>query len=96
MDEPDCSLAPVIIPITHCLEVTVGVSMSFNLTALNLCDPTVADLADIVLSKEIIGMTESNLTDSLMNTSLAYVTYTWTPQANQMGTQKMCAIAYTE
>jgi hypothetical protein len=96
MAPPDCSLAPVIIPVTGCLEVTVGVSMSFNITELTLCDPNVADLADIVVSKGIAGMQENNLTHSPANASLAYVTFTWTPQANQIGSQELCTIAYTE
>jgi hypothetical protein len=96
MPEPECSEAPEIVPLTGCLEVTVGVSINFDLSALDLCDPSTSNIADIIITKEITGMQKSNLTTSLTNTSLAYITFTWTPEANQIGPQEMCAIAYTE
>jgi hypothetical protein len=36
-----------------------------------------------------VGVQVGNLTTSLTNTSLVYMTYTWVPQ-------EMCTIAYTE
>lgn len=96
MPEPSCSEAPVIQPIHGCLEVTAGVSISFDLFILNMCDPAVTNVTDIIISKTITGMQESNLTMSPTNTSLNYVTFSWTPQTNQIGLQQMCAIAYTE
>jgi hypothetical protein len=96
MPEPACSNAPVIIPLTVCLDVTVGIPINFDLFALNLCQPNITDMADIIISKEITGITINNMTISSTNTSLAYITITWTPQANQIGPQQMCAIAYTE
>ncbi len=92
---PNCSIAPIILPVNGCLEVQVGVSMSFNLFAMNLCNQTIANLTDIVVSSGINGMTITNLTSSPTNSSLSYVTFTWTPQANQVGSQQLCTIAYT-
>jgi hypothetical protein len=92
---PNCSIAPIIFPVNGCLEVQVGVSMSFNLFAMNLCNQTIANLTDIVVSSGINGMTITNLTSSPTNSSLSYVTFTWTPQANQVGSQQLCTIAYT-
>ncbi|CAF5165102.1 unnamed protein product, partial [Rotaria sp. Silwood1] len=80
----------------RCLEAQVGISLSFNLYVMNLCDPNVATLADLVVSSDITGMTKGNLINSATNTSLSYVTFTWTPQANQVGEQQLCTIAYTD
>ncbi|CAF3739377.1 unnamed protein product [Rotaria sp. Silwood1] len=96
MPEPSCSTKPIIIPLSRCLEAQVGISLSFNLYVMNLCDPNVATLADLVVSSDITGMTKGNLINSATNTSLSYVTFTWTPQANQVGEQQLCTIAYTD
>jgi hypothetical protein len=96
LPEPTCSVAPVIIPVASCLELTVGVLISFNITALNLCDSNDTVIADIVVASEIIGIQVGNLTNSSTNTSLFYETFTWTPQANQIGPQQLCMTAYTK
>ncbi|CAF2872547.1 unnamed protein product [Rotaria sp. Silwood2] len=90
-----CSLEPIIIPLDCCLEVQVGVSIRFNLSALNLCNQNVATLTDIVVSSGITGMTHINLTHSSTNSSIYYMKFTWTPQANQIGSQQLCTVAYT-
>lgn len=95
MPAPACSKAPIIFPLTGCLEVQVGVAVTFQLYAMNLCNRTVATLTDLILSSEINGMSASNLTVSSTNTSLSYITLRWTPQANQVGYQELCAIAFT-
>ena len=96
MPEPACSQAPIIIPLAGCLELTVGVSKTFTLFAMNLCDPNVANIADIIVSQGITGMQVGNLTTWATNASLVYVTLTWTPQLSQMGPQQLCTTAYTE
>ena len=96
MPEPTCSEAPVIIPLEGCLEVTVNVSISFNLSVLNLCNPNITSIADIIVSNENIGVQVGNVTTSSTNASLVYVTLTWTPQATQLGPQELCMIAYSE
>jgi hypothetical protein len=96
MPEPTCSKAPVFIPLGGCLEVTANVSISFNLSVLNLCDPNIASIADIIVSNENIGVQVGTVTTSSTNTSLVYVTLTWTPQATQLGPQELCMTAYTE
>ncbi|CAF3339738.1 unnamed protein product [Rotaria sp. Silwood2] len=93
--QPACSLKPIIIPLDRCLEVQVGVSIRFNLSALNLCNQNVATLTDIVVSSGITGMTHINLTHSSTNSSIYYMKFTWTPQANQIGSQQLCTVAYT-
>ena len=40
-------------------------------------------------------MNVSNLANSSTNTSLVFVTLSWTPQLNQIGPQEFCAVAYT-
>jgi hypothetical protein len=94
--EPVCSEAPVIIPLTGCLEVSVGVLASFDIFVLNLCDSNVTGIADIIVTYISSGMNMSNLTNSPTNTSLFYKTLTWTPQTNQIGPQQLCMIAYIE
>ncbi|CAF0951570.1 unnamed protein product [Rotaria sordida] len=81
--QPVCSTEPIIIPPDRCLEVQVGISISFNLSAMNLCNPSVATLTDIVVSSGITSMTHGNLTQSSTNSSIYYMTFTWTPQTNQ-------------
>ncbi|CAF4485428.1 unnamed protein product, partial [Rotaria sp. Silwood2] len=88
-------LEPLIIPLDRCLEVQVGVSISFNLSAINLCTPSVATLTDIVVASGITGMTHGNLIHSSTNSSIYYITFTWTPQTNQIGSQQLCTVAYT-
>ena len=95
MPQPACSRAPLVLPIDGCLEVQVGVTRTFQLYAMNLCNRTVATLTDIIVADGIAGMSVSNLTSVSSNLSLSFVTLTWTPQASQLGFQEMCAIAFT-
>ena len=53
-------------------------------------------IADIIQSKGITGMHVGNLTEISTNSSMSYVTLMWTPQANQIGLQELCMIAFTE
>ncbi len=95
LPQPSCSNAPIILPVSGCLEVQVGASVTFNISAENLCNPSVATLADILVSSGITGMTKGNLISWQSNSSFSYVTFTWTPQPNQVGLQQLCTIAYT-
>ncbi|CAF3842228.1 unnamed protein product, partial [Rotaria sp. Silwood1] len=92
---PVCSIKPIILPLTGCLEVQVGITISFNISAMNLCNSTIATLTDIVVSTNINGLTSSNLTSSLTNSSISYITFSWTPGTNQVGFQTLCFIAFT-
>lgn len=96
MPEPSCSVAPVIVPLTGCLEVKVGVMKMFSIYAVNNCNPNFTELSDIVVSKSIVGAQDGNLTDSSTNASVTYLPFTWIPQANQLGPQQLCVIAVTE
>ena len=95
MPQPACAKAPVILPISGCLEVQVGVAVTFRLYAMNFCNRTVANLTDIIISDGINGMSVNSLTSVATNLSLSYVTLTWTPQPNQLGLQELCATAFT-
>ncbi len=68
--EPVCSEAPGIIPLTDCLVVTVSASKSFNLFMLNLCDPDITGIADIIVTDSTSDIQMGNLVNSSMNTSL--------------------------
>ena len=94
--QPICALKPVIIPVNGCMEVTVGVSISFNITVINSCDPAVSDLADLILTNDLPGLQNDHLTRSPTNDSVAYMTFYWTPDLSQIGPQQLCMVAYTE
>ncbi|CAF1519231.1 unnamed protein product [Rotaria magnacalcarata] len=68
-----CTSSPIILPVTGCLEVQIGVLTSFNLSATNLCNPRTVGIADIVISPSIAGVQVSNLTSSTTNASVVYV-----------------------
>jgi hypothetical protein len=92
---PNCSYLPVIVPLTDCLEVQVGVPVSFTLYAINNCNKTQSIITDLVSTSDITGLQVSSLFNSTTNTSLVYVNITWTPTADQIGYQQFCAVAYT-
>ena len=93
---PQCSLLPVVLPITNCLEVQVGLPVNVTLFAMNSCNRSRTIVTDIVISMPINGMNTSRLFNSTTNTSLSFIVLTWTPQSSQIGTQELCAIAYTK
>jgi hypothetical protein len=95
MAQPACGLAPVILPLKVCLDAQVGVSISFNMSAMTLCNPNVSNVDSIFVATGIAGMNVNNVTSSLANESVSYVTFTWTPLASQLGSQQLCVIAYT-
>ena len=76
MPEPTCSNAPVIVPLTGCMEVKVGVLKTFTIYAVNNCNPNLTDLADIFIAKSIVGAQDGNLTDSPTNASVTYLPFT--------------------
>jgi hypothetical protein len=92
---PNCSQPPVIIPLTGCLDVQVNVPVTFTLYAMNYCNRTQSIITSLLPTETINGMNVSNLVNSTTNTSLVYVTLTWTPQMGQIGSQEFCAVAYT-
>ncbi len=93
---PSCTQAPFIIPLTGCLEVQVNVPVNFTLYIMNYCNKTTAVVNSFVPTVIINSMNISNLINSTTNTSLVYVTLTWTPQVGQIGSHAFCAIAYTK
>jgi hypothetical protein len=96
MPQPACGLAPVMLPFDSCLDVQVGVQISFNMSAMTLCNPNVSNVNNIFVASGISGMSVNNLTESSTNASVSYVTFTWTPSASQLGSQQLCVLAYTE
>lgn len=96
MPQPTCSLAPVIVPVNGCMEITVNVAISFNITVINNCDPNVSDLADLILYNAPYNIQNDPLTDSPTNDSIAYMTFYWTPDSTEIGPQQLCMVAYTE
>jgi hypothetical protein len=96
MPQPACGLAPIILTPDLCTDVEFGVSTSFDIYAESLCNPNVSVIDSIVVTNSISGMNVSNMTFSPINASIAYVTFTWVPQINQLGSQQLCLMAYSE
>ncbi|CAM4863463.1 unnamed protein product [Rotaria socialis] len=93
---PTCFDAPLIMPLTGCLEVSVGMKKSFTLFFIDLCNPNISDVADITVSRPMAGMLISNMIYLPTNVSVVYITLTWTPQASQIGSlRQLCRIVYT-
>ena len=93
---PVCSQSPVIIFLISCAEITVGTLTNFNISVLNLCNPAVVNIADVIATDNSIGIQMGNLTSSPLNASISYKSLTWTPQISQIGSQQLCMIAYTK
>lgn len=96
MPAPLCPKPPVIVPLNICMEVLIGVSRSFTIQIVNLCDPDDASVEDLIQTSPIAGMQAGPLTQSSSNTSIFFVTFTWRPVANQNGSQPWCLMAFTE
>lgn len=93
---PICDLFPVFMPVTGCLEATIGLTKIVDIYVVNLCNSAGIDISDIVITYSSAGMQLSNLTQSSINSSLFYKTLIWIPQADQLGPQQLCLVAYTE
>lgn len=91
---PTCQKVPLILPINGCLEVQIGVPVTFQLFALNFCNKTIK-ITDIAITSVITGMSAGNLTTVTGNSSLYYRTLNWTPTSDQMDFQELCAVAVT-
>jgi len=63
---------------------------------LNLCDPNITGIADIIVTDSTSGIQMGNLVNSSTNTSLFYKTFISTPPTNQIERQQVCMIAYTD
>ncbi len=96
MDTPTCGLGPVIFPISRCFDAQVGVTISFNITAMTLCDPNVSGVNTINIVAGAAGMNLSDTDDSLTNASISYATFVWKPLSSELGSQQLCVIAYSE
>jgi len=96
MDVPTCRLAPVFLHVNRCLEAVVNAWTTFNITIINRCDPDIADIDGVIMSSSVPGMNISEEITSPINDSIVYVTFRWRPAVNQVGSQKLCLIAFTE
>lgn len=72
-----------------CIPVRVGQTFTSRLIAINYCGSsvTIVDIATLSFS----GMVQSSVIQ--FNSTAYYKTLTWTPQADQVGFQVMCAMA---
>lgn len=91
---PQCPTPPDFVTSLDCLEVQVGVPITFTIYALNECDPDFSTVMNIMVTDSISGVTAGTIVYA-SDDSYAYVSYTWTPQANQLGSQEMCVMAFT-
>ena len=96
MEEPTCGSPPVFIPVNRCLDVKVNTTISFNISVLNKCNPADSDIDAIIMSSSVPGMNISEEKTLSNNASIAYVTFLWKPQQNQVGSRQLCLLAFTE
>ena len=96
INPPSCGLAPVIHLLNVTSNVQIGVKVTLNISAATLCNPNVSRVDSIIISRGVGGMNVTNTTASPINASVAYVTFNWTPQIDQIGPQQLCVIAYSE
>ena len=96
MPQPTCGLAPVVIPLSRCLDVQAGVSINSNISAMTLCNPNVSDIDTILVSSAPTGVNDSETLDLTSNASVSYSTISWTPSGDQLGPQQLCFMAFTE
>ena len=72
-----------------CISAQVDETLSFQLTAINNCGASI-NIVDIA-TLSFPGVTQSNL---IMSSSTTYYKdFTWTPTADEIGYQVMCAMA---
>ena len=84
------------LPLQRCLDVRVGIQISFNMYAMTLCNPNISDIDTITVSN---GPDKINVSDTMTlvtNASVSYAIFTWTPLISQVGQQQLCVLAYTE
>ena len=91
---PKCPMPPVLSISSSCLEAQIGVPLVFTIVAQNQCDPDESTVADIIVSVNIPGIQYGSVIEASDELS-ASVTYTWTPQSNQFGSQLFCTAAFT-
>jgi hypothetical protein len=96
MPTPVCGLAPEMLPFSRCFDAEIGVQISFNVSAVTLCDPNVSGVNTILVTSTLAGVNFSDTNDSPTNASVGYATITWTPQASELGLQQLCTVAYSE
>ena len=89
-----CTLEPLIttdINNGDCQGVQVGVSFTMTFTVENRCGSgrTIDDVA--ILSFPVV--TKSALIQNTTNTAFWSMQITWSPMANQVGSQVLCAVA---
>ncbi|CAF1079101.1 unnamed protein product [Adineta steineri] len=96
LPQPTCGLAPIIFPADLCLDVQVGVVTNFDVYAETLCDPDISNIDSIVVTSVIAGMNVSDVITSPVNASISYFTFTWQPEMNQLGSQQLCIVVYTD
>ncbi|UJR09009.1 hypothetical protein I4U23_013257 [Adineta vaga] len=90
----NCTLKPLLIADTNnnvCQGVQVGVSFTITWTVINRCGDgrIINDIATVSFPI----LLKSTLVQNITNTSLWTTKMTWTPTANQVGSQVFCAVA---
>lgn len=93
---PTCTQLPILLPLTDCLIFETNVPITFILYAYNPCNTTRTIITDISVTIQINGINSTQLMNSTSNSSLSYKIFNWIPLNNQIGSQHMCAIAYTK
>ncbi|CAF3224069.1 unnamed protein product [Rotaria socialis] len=87
---PTCPIPPVIMPATDCFEILAGIPTDIQLLVVNNCNPTVADISDVIMSKTLSGLDMTDMAALPTNDSLILVEFNFTSQSNQIGPQTFC------
>ncbi|CAF2074366.1 unnamed protein product [Rotaria magnacalcarata] len=87
---PTCPIPPVIVPASDCFEILAGIPTDIQLLVVNNCDPTVADISDVIMSKTLPGLDMTDMAALPTNDSLILVEFNFTSQSNQIGPQTFC------
>ena len=88
-----CAIPPEVVGIPveqSCTALTVGQTFTSQLIAINYCSSSVS-IVDIA-TVSFPGMVQGTITE--LNTTTYYNTLQWTPTADQVGYQVMCAMAF--
>lgn len=89
-----CSSKPLILPLSvlEYREATIGIERNFTIYALNSCDPSDANITDIIVSSGVPDIVMENVKISSANAS---ITFTWKPHHSLIGIRQICVTAYT-
>ncbi|CAF1955958.1 unnamed protein product [Rotaria magnacalcarata] len=86
---PTCPIPPVIVPASDCFEILAGIPTDIQLLVVNNCDPTVADISDVIMSKTLPGLDMTDMAALPTNDSLILLFHLQTVQQPQQRQRRL-------